>query len=63
MSSDTPWQEEGRFFTSPWNHLEAAREGLDFPARVRFHDVSLRDGEQQWLRIAHAGDGERAGGD
>jgi isopropylmalate/homocitrate/citramalate synthase len=47
LSSDTPWQEERRFFTSPWNHLEAAREGLDFPARVRFHDVTLRDGEQQ----------------
>jgi isopropylmalate/homocitrate/citramalate synthase len=47
MSSETPWQVDGRYFTSPWNHLEAAREGLGFPGRVRFHDVSLRDGEQQ----------------
>ena len=39
MSSETPWQVEGRYFTSPWNHLEAAREGLEFPDRVRFHDV------------------------
>lgn len=47
MSTDTPWESEGRFFTSPWNHLDEARAGLDFPSRVRFHDVSLRDGEQQ----------------
>ena len=45
--SDTPWQSEGRWFTSPWNFLEPAREGLAFPRRVRFHDVTLRDGEQQ----------------
>jgi isopropylmalate/homocitrate/citramalate synthase len=47
LTSDAPWQEEGRYFTSPWNHLEESRAGLDFPARVRFHDVTLRDGEQQ----------------
>lgn len=47
MSSETPWQKEGRYFTSPWNHLDSVREGLDFPSRVKFHDVSLRDGEQQ----------------
>jgi isopropylmalate/homocitrate/citramalate synthase len=47
MTSDTPWQAEGRYFTSPWNYLEGAREGLAFPSRVRFHDVTLRDGEQQ----------------
>jgi isopropylmalate/homocitrate/citramalate synthase len=47
LTSDTPWQSEGRFFTSPWNYLEGAREGLAFPERVRFHDVTLRDGEQQ----------------
>jgi isopropylmalate/homocitrate/citramalate synthase len=45
--SDTPWESEGRWFTSPWNFLPAARAGLSFPARVRFHDVTLRDGEQQ----------------
>jgi len=47
MSTETPWEAEGRFFTSPWNHLEQAREGLNFPDTVRFHDVTLRDGEQQ----------------
>lgn len=47
MSTEAPWQVEGRYFTSPWNHLEEARQGLNFPERVRFHDVCLRDGEQQ----------------
>jgi len=47
MSNASPWEAEGRFFTSPWNYLEEAREGLGFPDRVRFHDVTLRDGEQQ----------------
>lgn len=45
--SETPWESEGRFFTSPWNYLDASRAGLDFPEVVRFHDVTLRDGEQQ----------------
>ena len=47
MSASTPWESEGRYFTSPWNHLEEARAGLEFPSAVRFHDVTLRDGEQQ----------------
>ncbi len=42
-----PWERPGRFFTSPWNHLPEARSGLAFPTAVRFHDVTLRDGEQQ----------------
>jgi isopropylmalate/homocitrate/citramalate synthase len=41
------WERPGRFFTSPWNHLPEARVGLKFPERVSFHDVTLRDGEQQ----------------
>jgi isopropylmalate/homocitrate/citramalate synthase len=45
--SDMPWIAEGNWFTSPWNFLDSAREGLAFPSRVRFHDVTLRDGEQQ----------------
>jgi isopropylmalate/homocitrate/citramalate synthase len=47
MSKETPWMEEGRFFTSPWNYMPEAREGLNFPDRIKFHDVTLRDGEQQ----------------
>jgi isopropylmalate/homocitrate/citramalate synthase len=45
--SETPWEAPGRFFTSPWNHLPEARAGLAFPPAVKFHDVTLRDGEQQ----------------
>lgn len=45
MSS--PWQNEGRWFTSPWNYLEEARSGLNLPDKVVFHDITLRDGEQQ----------------
>lgn len=42
-----PWHSEGRWFTSPWNFAEASRQGLAFPGYVQFHDVTLRDGEQQ----------------
>lgn len=42
-----PWQEEGAWFTSPWNHLPEARDSLRFPDAIRFHDITLRDGEQQ----------------
>ena len=45
--SNTPWQASERYFTSPWNHLEESRRGLAFPPKVKFHDVTLRDGEQQ----------------
>src|SRR5262249_1627813 len=45
--TNRPWEAEGRWFTSHWNFLEPARAGFAFPPRVRFHDVTLRDGEQQ----------------
>lgn len=45
--TDKPWERENRWFTSPWNFLEESRKGLDFPERVSFHDITLRDGEQQ----------------
>ncbi|MGH2699760.1 MAG: hypothetical protein ACRDJL_11280 [Actinomycetota bacterium] len=47
MANKTPWEVEGRWFTSPWNFLDESREGLAFPERVIFHDITLRDGEQQ----------------
>ena len=43
---DHPWKTE-RWFTSPWNYLPEVRENLNFPEKVRLHDVTLRDGEQQ----------------
>jgi|SRR5680860_198238 len=44
--SKTPWKAD-KWFTSPWNFAEEVREGIKFPDRIKIHDVSLRDGEQQ----------------
>ncbi len=46
MSSQQPWKSD-RWFTSPWNWLPEVREAMAFPAQIRIHDVTLRDGEQQ----------------
>ena len=35
------------YFVSPWNFIPEVMEGWNFPPQVRFHDVTLRDGEQQ----------------
>ncbi len=42
----TPWRTR-QWFTSPWNHDPESRRDLAFPASVRIHDATLRDGEQQ----------------
>lgn len=39
------WRNE-RWWTSPFNFRPEVRASLDLPDRVRFHDVTLRDGEQ-----------------
>jgi hypothetical protein len=44
--SDTRWKTDD-YFVSPWNFEPEAREGTSLPAKVEFHDVTLRDGEQQ----------------
>ena len=44
--SDTPWKTDD-YFVSPWNFEAEAREGTSLPKKVEFHDVTLRDGEQQ----------------
>ena len=31
LTAETPWQAEGRYFTSRWNHLEESRAGFAFP--------------------------------
>ncbi len=43
---NTPWRTE-KWFTSPWNFAEEAIKGFNFPKKIKFHDVTLRDGEQQ----------------
>ncbi|MEM3434346.1 MAG: hypothetical protein QXP27_09275 [Candidatus Methanomethyliaceae archaeon] len=40
------WQSE-KWFVSPINFQEEIRKGFSPPERVIFHDVTLRDGEQQ----------------
>ncbi len=42
----TPWHTD-KWFVSPWNYLDEVMQGTQFPKRVKFHDVCLRDGEQQ----------------
>ncbi|HZT29994.1 MAG TPA: hypothetical protein VFA33_08935 [Bryobacteraceae bacterium] len=41
-----PWKTD-QWFTSPWNFAPEVRESLHFPEKIRIHDVTLRDGEQQ----------------
>lgn len=41
-----PWHTDN-WFTSPWNFAPEVRAGFDFPPKVRIHDITLRDGEQQ----------------
>jgi isopropylmalate/homocitrate/citramalate synthase len=42
----TPWKTEN-WFVSPWNYVDEVRKDFSPPKRVKIHDVTLRDGEQQ----------------
>src|SRR3989339_1541826 len=42
----TPWKTDN-WFVSPWNYQEEVTQGFKPPKKVRIHDVTLRDGEQQ----------------
>ena len=44
--SEHPWKSDN-WYVSPWNYLEEVTEGFNPPDRVRIHDITLRDGEQQ----------------
>ena len=44
--SNTPWKTEN-WYTSPWNFAAEARKDFNLPKKIKFHDVTLRDGEQQ----------------
>ena len=44
--SQQPWKTD-KWFVSPWNFESAVTEQLHFPKQVTFHDITLRDGEQQ----------------
>src|ERR1700684_2662896 len=41
-----PWKTE-QWFVSPWNFESAVRDQLHFAKQIKFHDITLRDGEQQ----------------
>lgn len=44
--SDQPWKTKD-WFVSPWNFAPEVLAGLNFPEKIKIHDVTLRDGEQQ----------------
>jgi isopropylmalate/homocitrate/citramalate synthase len=41
-----PWKTD-KWFVSPWCYLPEVRKNFDFPSKIKIHDVTLRDGEQQ----------------
>lgn len=40
------WENE-KWFVSPWNYDAEVREGFKFADKIKIHDITLRDGEQQ----------------
>lgn len=44
--SATPWKSD-KWFTSPWNFAQEVTKDFNFADKIKLHDVSLRDGEQQ----------------
>lgn len=46
MSQKEPWKSKN-WFVSQHNFAKPVRAGFKFPKRVKFHDITLRDGEQQ----------------
>jgi isopropylmalate/homocitrate/citramalate synthase len=44
--SSTPWKTD-KWFVSPWNFNPAVNSDFKFAKNIKFHDVTLRDGEQQ----------------
>ena len=45
-ASKTPWKTEN-WHVSPWNYLDEVTADYRPPKKVRIHDITLRDGEQQ----------------
>jgi hypothetical protein len=42
----TPWK-TADWFVSPWNYADEITKDFKPPKKVKIHDVTLRDGEQQ----------------
>src|SRR4029077_12668779 len=43
---NTPWKTD-KWFTSPWTYLPEVTKKYAFAPKIKIHDVTLRDGEQQ----------------
>lgn len=43
---NTPWKTD-KWFVSPWNYDQEVTKHFNFPEKLKLHDVTLRDGEQQ----------------
>lgn len=41
-----PWKTD-EWFVSPWNYVDEVKATVAFSKKIKFHDVTLRDGEQQ----------------
>src|ERR1700687_5798311 len=41
-----PWKTD-KWFVSPWCYLPEVRKNFNFASKIKLHDVTLRDGEQQ----------------
>src|SRR2546425_5016667 len=41
-----PWKTD-KWFSSPWTYMQEVRKNDAFPQKIKIHDVTLRDGEQQ----------------
>jgi len=41
-----PWKTKD-WFVSSWNYEKEVKKGFSFPEKIKFHDATLRDGEQQ----------------
>src|SRR5438309_10164884 len=42
----TPWK-TNKWFISPWSYLPEVTKKYNFAPKIKIHDVTLRDGEQQ----------------
>ena len=44
--SEQPWKSD-KWFTSPWNFAPEVTKDFRFADKIKIHDITLRDGEQQ----------------
>jgi isopropylmalate/homocitrate/citramalate synthase len=45
-TAQEPWKTDN-WFVSPWNYVDEVTKGFRPPKKVKIHDITLRDGEQQ----------------